>query len=144
MPRTITIKTEGPPTELHINAKRAEVLSLNTNPTTNKMIFTVSNTAEGSPLVEIPTETGVVLITPLLVAALVEDKNYYYNLWDSTTEGEILQLSFGKFKTAGTIEPTFVGSPSQLLAGVTAVVILSRVEYDALLPPDPNTLYFIM
>jgi hypothetical protein len=141
----MTITGEFFPVETTINVRRAEVLTITTTPVVMNMVFTVSTTEGGTPLVQVPTTNGTVTLTPSSVFSLEEGRAYFYNLWNTTTPSDILQLAYGSFKSSDTIEPgSLVAHPTQFIFGTTNLVTLSRSAYNAILVPSPTTLYIII
>jgi len=144
MPREFMIDVPADnPVVKSITARRAETLRVTVTPSISLIALTISPTAGGAPIVEIPGADGLVVIRPELVSVLVEGKIYQMNIWNVTDESDPLLLVSGLFKPENTIQPGFVEYASQYLSSGTNIIHLSQFEYDQISDFPDDTIYII-
>ncbi|RRH70048.1 phage upper tail fiber protein [Falsigemmobacter faecalis] len=110
--------------------------------------FTLSQTEGGAPLVEIPAMAGIMDLEPAAMQALGEGSTYFYNIWSGAASARFL-CAKGMLTVVPSIVPTGAHFDTIMLnnfgqqGGVQKVVLLTRAQYEALSPPDPDVLYFM-
>jgi len=144
MPRALTIEivTDKPVTQT-ISVRRAETLRITLSQEVASVALTISPTAGGEPIVEIPGTAGLIIISPSLVSSLTEGQSYQMNIWNTTNLADPLQLVNGTFKTENTIQPGFVEYASQYLSSGVTIVHLTQAEYDEIVEFPADTIYII-
>lgn len=144
MTRTETITLSSGYVAMQISLKRDERKIFIINGSSGDIAMTISTTAGGDPLVEIP-GTSNIDIKPELISSLTEGETYYVNLWDMSDSSYPQLNASGTLTIGETIVPSDVSHPTQWLDGadVSAVTVLTQAEYDALGTYDADVLYVV-
>ena len=144
MPRALTIEIfPDKPVTQTISVRRAETLRITLSQEVASVALTISPTAGGEPIVEIPGTAGLIIISPSLVSSLTEGQSYQMNIWNTTNPADPLLLVSGLFKPENTIQPGFVEYASQYLSLGTKIIHLSQSHYDQLSDFSDDTIYII-
>lgn len=139
------------PAQASFSVFRDEALKLiiTETPSPERHILTISTTPGGAPLIEIPTQTGEIILWPASIQVLTEGSQYEYNIWSQDADGAIALRVRGQITITPSIAPFGVDAATTFLnnfatsGGPARLVVLTRSEYLALAAPDPATLYLI-
>ena len=145
--QTVAVTT-AKPAVIDLSVVRGETLKITlTGSSAPQHVMTISASQSGPALIEIPAVAGMITLDPALLQVL-QGWTYYHNIW-AQASGVRTQLVTGAFRRlpsilpAGTDIATLFLEDLGGLGGPQAMVSLTRAQYAALSPPDPDTLYLI-
>lgn len=144
MARTIDLKPaiDVQTADISVNRDEPTILRFSGNP--GDLVMTISTSADGDPIVEIP-GINEISVPPERVATLTEGRSYQMNIWRRPSSSLRLLMFRGQFRTASTIAPMDVEYPTQWLEGAKAIIgPITQAEYDAIDPHDDSAVYVVV